>query len=284
MASGLLVIALGQATKMIPFLSPMSEVQCRKSSDFGLPTPDFGLKEYLFSIKWGIRTDTGDVTGNIIEDCRTAPIACGDCQSAFASEGEFIGCIEKILPRFIGEYDQTPPTFSAKKINGVPAYKMARQGLEVKLTPKRVKIYEFTIHNSQCTIADNLIYRVKCSAGTYIRSLVQDMAARAGSIAAASMIRRTKTNGFSVENAITLDFLEKIYNNGGAVADFLKPPDFGLDGIPVAELEHKDAVLFSNGGFIPSNGDGFRRAYSGGNFIGMGKAEGGLLKPERVIK
>lgn len=259
MASGLLVVALGEATKMIPFL------------EIGLI-----VKEYLFSIKWGTRTDTGDVTGKVLE------------------EGGRIPAVDEIaaaIPKMIGEYDQMPPAFSAKKVDGVAAYVLARKGSEPKLSPKRVSIYQLTAENGQLAIdANDLVYRVKCSVGTYVRSLVQDIIKivncqlpAVNCIGTMSMIRRTETNGFFIKDGTRLDFLENLYNNGRAVKDYLKPLDFGLDGIPVAKLETKNAILFSRGKFIPMNGDGLRRVYSGEKFVGMGILENGVLKPKRVI-
>jgi tRNA pseudouridine55 synthase len=270
MASGLLVVALGEATKMIPFIGAK-----------GGPGAE---KEYLFSIKWGIRTDTGDITGNVLEYGGRIP-AMDEIAAA--------------IPKLVGEYDQMPPAFSSKKINGVAAYVLARKGSEPKLSPKRVSIHELTIDNLQLTInVDDLIYRARCSAGTYVRALVQDIIKTVNSqlqivncklsidncVGTASMIRRTQTNGFFIKDGAGLDFLENLYNNGGAVLGFLMPLDFGLDDIPAAKLETGDAVLFSRGGFIPMIGDGFRRVYSGDKFIGIGILEQGVLKPKRVMR
>jgi tRNA pseudouridine55 synthase len=281
MASGLLIIALGEATKMIPYLSGSSEVvasECDKVGWFsprsvwseyvsGRKPPRFGAlsrdpKEYLFSIKWGTETDTGDITGAVIKSGGRIP-----------TKDE----IRAALPKFIGEYEQMPPAFSAKKIDGVPAYKLARKGAEVKLSPKKVTIYELC----PATVTDT--FRVKCGTGTYVRSLVADMAKALGTIAACSMIRRTKSNGFDIKDAVGLDFLENLYNNGG-VAKYLLPLDLGLDDIPVAGLETKDARLFQSGGFVPGSfGEGTVRVYSGDEFIGIGNAENGVLKPKRIV-
>lgn len=258
MASGLIVIALGEATKMIPFLDggDMSKA-----------------KEYLFSIKWGIQTDTGDITGNIMK------ISDPGLRPSLSETKD-------VLPGMIGEYDQMPPAFSAKKINGVPAYKLARKGADVELKPKRVRIYELEImRNAECGREDSEIFRVKCSSGTYIRSLVQDMASKVDVHATCSMIRRTQTNGFHIKDAVTLDFLENLYNNGGAIQDCLKSPDFGLDDIPVLYLDNKDSVLFQNGGFISVENTENKtvRVYSNEKFIGIGMVENGILKPKRII-
>ncbi|MDR2268760.1 MAG: tRNA pseudouridine(55) synthase TruB [Rickettsiales bacterium] len=260
MASGLIVIALGEATKMIPFLEAQG-AKCKEQS-----------KEYLFSIKWGIRTDTGDITGNIADENGKSPP---------------IDEIRKILPKLVGEYEQTPPAFSAKKLGGIPAYALARKGAPVKLKPVRILISELRIANCESE-ADDAVYIVRCGAGTYVRSLIQDIVKLVNSekfFGTASMIRRTKTNGFSIENAAALDFFEKMFNNSNALRDFLKPLDFGLADIPVAKLESGDINLFSHGGVVSvQNGDGPVRVYSGEKFIGMGEVENKRLKPKRIIK
>jgi tRNA pseudouridine55 synthase len=245
MASGLLVIALGEATKMIPFIEDKHEI-----------------KEYLFSIKWGIKTDTDDITGNIVEE--GGPIPENDK-------------ITGILSSFVGKYEQMPPAFSAKKVSGVPAYKLARKGIDVKLSPKQIEIYSIEMD-------DDNTFKMKCSVGTYVRSVVRDIATKLGTIATCSMIRRTQTNGFDIKNAVRLDFLENLSNNHGAFSDYLNAPDFGLDDIPVTKLEIKNATLFSNGGFIPMNGDGLVRVYSNDLFVGIGEISDGVLKPKRIIK
>ncbi|MDR2770313.1 MAG: tRNA pseudouridine(55) synthase TruB [Rickettsiales bacterium] len=247
MASGLLPVALGGATKMISFLE----------LDAG--------KEYLFSIRWGVRTDSGDLTGRVLEHSGGTPSDLQICRAA----AKFSGM----------EYDQAPPMFSAKKVAGVPAYVLARRGIKTELMPKRVSIFNLSF--------DSGIFFVKCGTGTYVRSLVQDIIAAINEATGqhftgtCDMIRRVFSNGFSIKIAQQLDFLEKMSNNANA-AQFLWPLDFGLDGIPVAEI--KDARLFRNGGCVlePVAEKGLVRVYSGGSFIGMGIAGRGI-RPKRVI-
>ena len=268
MASGVLVIALGEATKLIPYHASTLN-----------PHPSTLEKEYLFSIKWGVRTDTDDITGKIVEEGGKIP-----------TEGE----IEYALPKMVGEYEQVPPAFSAKKIGGIAAYKLARQGKGVKLAPKKVRIFELTRDAGSCLVspvshlaAPHAVYRVRCGTGTYVRALVRDLAAKLGTIGAASMIRRNYSDGFDIKDAAPLDFLENMYNNGGILdmAAYVRPMDFGLDGIPVLNLGEKDGAAFQNGGLCLANGEnGLTRAYSGGRFIGIGEVRGGVLKPKRVIK
>ncbi|MDR1826120.1 MAG: tRNA pseudouridine(55) synthase TruB [Rickettsiales bacterium] len=256
MASGIIVIALGEATKMIPYLELAASAKTGAACG----------KEYLFAVEWGVQTDTGDITGNVNVLERGGKIP---------TEDEIV----KIIPKFIGEMDQIPPVFSAKKIKGVPAYKLARAGkIEyaiLGLKPKRISIFDLSFNEG--------VFKVGCGAGTYIRALTSDIAKALGTVATCSMIRRTKSNGFDIENAVPLDFLENMYNNGGAVEKYLLPLDLGLDDIPVAKLETKDALKFSNGGFVPLKmEDGLVRVYER-KFIGIGKVESGVLKPKRIV-
>ena len=243
MASGTLIIALGQATKMIPYME----------SD--------NIKEYLFQIKWGIRTDTDDITGTVAEQNDRIP-----------TNEE----IAAVLSQLVGTYDQMPPDFSAKKINGVPAYKLARQGRAPTLTPKKIMIYTLTM--------DEETYCMTCSAGTYVRAVVRDLAHILAAIATTSMIRRTRTNGVGIKDAVTLDILENNRYNGNELAKYLLAPDFGLDDIPVAKIGKNEAALFENGGFVSCDlPGGLCRVYAGNRFVGMGIIDGGVLKPKRIL-
>lgn len=247
MASGLLPIALGQASKMIPYME----------SD--------KTKEYLFSVQWGFETDTLDVTGQIIKEEK----------SIIPTKTQ----VETACQKLIGEYDQIPPKYSAVHINGQRAYKLARQGKDIEIKPRKVNIYELEL------ISDNT-FRVVCSTGTYVRSLARDIAEMCGTFATVDMIRRIKTNGFDIKNSVKLDFLENLYNNGANFKEYLKPIDFGLGDIPVLNLDDNDTDFYKNGGFVKVAAgfeSGLVRVYSGDKFIGIGSFEDGFLRPKRTI-
>ena len=270
MASGLLVIALGEATKMVPYLG---------TGDRGQGTSE---KEYEFSIQWGIRTDTDDITGKIIEQNQSPVPSLQSLREACAS--------------LIGEIWQIPPAYSAVHINGQRAYELARAGKKVEIPARKVQIDDLRLLIADLSEAK---FVVQCSTGTYVRSLVQQIAEKIAPspqspvpvLATCSMIRRTRMNGFSIKNAVALDFLENLYNNGGraAIEDYLQPMDFGLGDIPVQSLSENDAKLFQNGGFIGGTGDqglgtdGLVRIYSNKKFLGIGIIESGILKPKRVL-
>ncbi|MCL1892044.1 MAG: tRNA pseudouridine(55) synthase TruB [Alphaproteobacteria bacterium] len=250
MASGLLVIALGEATKVIPYLD------------------ETATKEYEFSIQWGIRTDTDDITGKILEQNENIP-----------TEKQ----IHTVCESLIGEIWQTPPSYSAVHVGGRRAYQLARAGKSFEIPARKITIYDLKFIN-------NSKFIVRCSPGTYIRSLARDIAAKCETIAACDSIRRTHTNGFDIKNAVRLDFLENLFNNSGraGINNYLQPPDFGLGDIPVWNLNETDAKLFQNGGFIrdakrETRNAKLLRVYHNDKFIGIGFIEDCILKPNRVI-
>ena len=250
MATGVLPIALGNATKMIPFL----EEFCPRD------------KEYLFSLQFGFETDTLDVTGNIT------------MRDDFVPDSEQV---KSVLPKFIGNIMQVPPAFSAVHIDGRRAYELARKGAAPEMPPRSVDIYELELLGID---GKSWHFRVRCAAGTYVRSLGRDIALACGAHATVDMIRRTRTGCFTVENAVKLDFLENLVNNGADVSKYLASVDSGLGGIPVLNLTDKAVDLYKNGGFIDWNGaNGTYRVYSGKDFVGIGVVSCGVLRPKRTI-
>lgn len=250
MASGVLPIAIGDATKMIPFVEEISP----------------NVKEYLFSLQFGFETDTLDITGRAIARNDIVP-----------SESDVLG----VLPKLIGKISQVPPQYSAVHIDGKRAYDAARQGRAVEIPPRDVEIYELEF----CGIQDkSWHFRVRCSRGTYVRSIARDIAKLCGTIATVDMIRRTQSGGFDIKSAVKLDFLENLFNNSASIDENLMPVDFGLGDIPVLNLIDKDAEFYKNGGFITvAAGDGMYRVYNNDLFIGIGVARGGNLRPKRTI-
>lgn len=250
MASGVLPVAIGNATKMIPFLEELSPQK----------------KEYMFSVQFGFETDSLDITG--IETART---------DEFPTEQD----IKNAIPQFIGEISQTPPIFSAVHVNGVRAYKLARSGQMPEIAPRKVIIYDLKLLNFDGKSAS---FIMSCAPGTYVRSVARDIAHMCGSLCTVDMIRRTETGFFSIKNAVTLDFLENMVNNGTRPDEYLGAVDSGLGGIPVLNLPDKAVCLYKNGGFINTGGaDGLRRVYSDNVFIGIGVVESGVLRPKRTI-
>lgn len=174
MATGVLIVAAGRpATRMFDVLHKKS-------------------KEYVAEFKFGIDTDTLDTTGKILFSDGPVP------------EEE---SVKNALPGFIGKLMQTPPAYSAKNVNGVKAYTLARRGEEVTLPPKEVEVHEFELISK--TVPDTYKFRIKCGGGTYIRSLARDLGAALNTKCVMSSLIRTESAGFLLENAVTLEELEK---------------------------------------------------------------------------
>jgi len=250
MASGVLPVAIGNATKMIPFV----EEFCDRT------------KEYFFDVQFGFETDTLDITGREIARTDIVPKE----EKVRSVLCEFIGCIIQI-----------PPAYSAVHISGVRAYELAREGKNPEIPPRSVDVYGLELIETDGKIWK---FRMSCAPGTYVRSMARDIAKACGTVATVTMIRRTKTSGFTIKNAVTLDFLENLFNNGGDVSKYLMPMDSGLGDIPVLNLDAAACHLYKNGGFIGGVfNNGMHRIYCGKDFIGIGTVESGLLRPKRTI-
>ncbi|MBL4871116.1 MAG: tRNA pseudouridine(55) synthase TruB, partial [Robiginitomaculum sp.] len=194
LASGILPIALGDATKTVPFLVE-------------------AVKIYEVEIKWGERTTTLDAEGEVE--------AASDVRPTRAQ-------IEDALPEFIGEISQIPPAFSAIKIDGKRAYDLARAGVEIEMKARTVRIDSLEVLE---TTKDTAILRVTCGKGTYIRSLARDLAHALGTEGYALNLRRTAVGPFIQNTALTLDELEEL-GHKGRVLDVLLSVSTALDDIP----------------------------------------------------
>ena len=250
MASGVLPLAIGNATKMIPFIEEFVA----------------NRKEYLFGLKFGVNTDSLDITGNITETNNLIP-----------TEEE----VKSVCGNFIGITEQIPPAYSAIHVNGKRAYEMARNGENIEMKPREITIYELEYLGKT---DEEYNFRVLCERGTYVRSLVRDIAKYCGAIATTTYIKRTMTNGFLLKNAVKLDFLENLVHNGGDANEYLLSSDCALGDIPVINLSDEEAKLYKNGGFIKTDEtDGFKRIYADNKFIGIGYVKKGQIRPKRTL-
>lgn len=251
MASGVLPIAIGAATKMIPFVE-----EIRSST-----------KEYLFFVQFGFETDTLDITGKEVARTDIVP-----------SKEDVLS----VLPNLIGDIEQIPPMYSAIHIDGRRAYELARQGrVADDIAPRNVHIDALDLIEID---GNSWTFRVRCSRGTYVRSIARDIAKLCGTVATVDMIRRTESIGFGIKDTVQLDFLENLVNNVADFKEILKPTDYGLGDIPVQNLDDEQTVLYKNGGFIETGSqDGLRRVYAGSDFIGVGTVADGVLRPKRTI-
>ena len=209
LASGVLPIALGEATKL-----------CGRMLG--------ATKGYEFTISFGTETDTLDAEG--------AAVATSDVRPTLDE-------VEAVLPRFTGEIDQMPPAYSALKIGGKPAYARARAGEEVALKPRRVTIHELIVKDAS---ADSVTLSATVSKGTYVRSLARDIAHALGTVGHITYLRRTRAGPFRLESAISLDFLEQAAK-ARRLTETVLPLTAALDDIPALPVTPDQARLLRYG-------------------------------------
>ncbi|WP_396594880.1 tRNA pseudouridine(55) synthase TruB [Brevundimonas sp. R86498] len=259
LASGILPIALGEATKTVPF---MMEAQ----------------KVYRFTINWGVSTDSLDREGEIVGRSDVRPP---------------VEAVRAALPAFIGEIDQTPPRYSAIKVDGQRAYDLAREGADFELESRRV-----TIHSAEVTDApdaDHVELTIRTGKGVYVRSLARDLAVMLGAEGHVSALRRERVGPFSVENAVTLDFLTDLVHRDAALEGLL-PVSTALDDIPELAITEQDAFSLRQGRpivLLPRQvetlksrlRDGSRTvsAFQGQTLVALGQLRAGRLEPDRVF-
>ncbi len=247
LASGLLLVLFGEATK---FSGPLLAAD----------------KEYAATLRLGERTSTGDAEGEVVE---TKPFA--------ASEAELLA----VLGTFHGTIEQIPPMYSALKRDGVPLYKLARRGQEVERPARRVSISLLEVVRF---VPPELELRIRCSKGTYIRTLAEDIGGALGSTAHLSALRRTASGRFHIRDAVTLDALERMPQ--GERAARLVPLAGLLTEFPPARLDSAAEARFRNGQALqlPGLGQGVCAVYGPqGGVIGLGLADAhGVLRPMRL--
>jgi tRNA pseudouridine55 synthase len=256
-ATGVLVVLLGRATRLAQFLSGAE-------------------KEYEAVIRLGYATDTGDATGKRID---AGANITTETQRHTEVHGEEI---ESALASLRGEIEQTPPMYSAKKIEGKKLYELARRGKEVERKPVRVTVKQFEAqmhdgsllkHNEDGTC--DLAARVVCSAGTYVRSLAEAVGERLGIGAHVFELRRTRAGEFKIEDAISLERLNELAESG-TVEQALISPDAALAHLPAVELSPDDVPRVQQGIDLRVEGEGASR-WSDGQRVRMRSANGDLI-------
>ena len=258
MASGVLPLAFGEATKTLSYAVNKT-------------------KKYKFTIRWGEARDTDDLEGNII---------------GTSDERPSVSAIQNILKRFIGEVNQVPPAYSAVKISGQRAYKLARAGKDVVLKPRPVFIEDLKLMNILST--EEACFQLCCGKGVYVRSLARDLARALGTVGCVSNLRRTQVGNFSEKDAISLDQL-KILGHKEAVASKLLPVETVLDDIPALVLTEEEAKIVKNGIAIPliqlaKSKQALKIGVATpfyticqGKIISLAKIESGRVTPYRVL-
>jgi len=259
LATGVLPIALGEATKTVSFMM------------------DAG-KTYRFTIAWGRTTTTLDREGETSAASDVRPTA----DEAAAA-----------LPAFIGEIDQVPPAFSAIKVEGERAYDLARAGQTVELAARRVVIHDARVTGAPD--ADHVEIEIDCGKGVYVRALVRDLAERLGACGHVSALRRTRVGPFTEARAITLENLEDLGHKPGFL-EVLLPVETALDDIPELAVTAEDAFRLKQGRpivLVPRQVDDLRSRLSagtrtvsvlaGGTLVALCEMRMGRLEPARVF-
>jgi tRNA pseudouridine55 synthase len=206
MATGVLLVCLGRATRVTEYLM---------ASD----------KTYRATVRLGVETDTHDADGQVLA---TRPVD--------ADESD----VRRVLARFVGEIDQVPPMYSALKREGKPLYKLARKGLAVERAPRGVVIHEITLRAWQ---PPDLAIDVRCSPGTYVRSLAHDVGAALGCGAHLSQLTRLASGSFTLDDAVTLQDLAGLES----LSSLLRPLDAALQGLPPVTLDTDQAQCILTG-------------------------------------
>ncbi len=256
LASGALPIALGDATKTVPFVQD-------------------GAKLYRFTVRWGADTDSDDADGNVVATSDVRP-----------SRAE----IEAALPAFTGEIMQRPPAYSAIKIGGERAYDLAREGETVELAERPVTITRIAVVDMPD--ADHTVLEAECGKGTYVRSLARDLAHRLGTRGHVSALRRLSVGPFDDRTLMPLEALITAREEGPAsgLDRFLMPIGMALTALPEVVIPRNDLprlmrgqpVLLRGAG-IPAAADPVHATY-GGRSVAIGAIERGEFHPRRVFK
>jgi tRNA pseudouridine55 synthase len=209
MATGILAIALGEATKTVPYAMDADKV-------------------YRFTATWGESRDTDDAQGEVTGTSASRPTATE---------------IEAMLPRFTGILSQTPPAYSAIKVGGERAYDLARDGETVVLEPRNVEVFEARLLNA---VQDSAEFEIRCGKGTYVRSWVRDIAVTLGTLGHVSALRRARLGSWEEKDAVQLDTLSPFMHSPAAFG-YLRPLSTALDGIPALAVSGPDTVRIRSG-------------------------------------
>ncbi len=247
LASGILPVAFGEATKTVPFVQD-------------------GEKAYRFAVRWGAESNTDDSDGEITKTSEKRP-----------EPGE----IERLLPQFIGEILQTPPQFSAIKIAGERAYDLARGGEQVELKPRAVTIHSLTIESST---PEETVFFMECGKGAYVRAIARDLGRLIGCYGHVTALRRTRVGPFLEDDSFTLDEIEGQGMAADALlsveAGLSELPCVVVDRDTAARLRRGGSVVL-RGRDAPHGGIVY--AACGGVPVAFGEVVEGALVPSRVF-
>jgi tRNA pseudouridine55 synthase len=259
LATGILPIALGEATKTVPFLVDAD-------------------KAYRFTLAWGVTTATYDREGEVIAESDVRPTAAE---------------VEAALPAFVGEISQVPPAYSAIKVDGERAYDLARAGETVELAARIVTVHSARV--AEVPDPDHITLEIECGKGTYVRAIARDLAAMLGACGHVSALRRTRVGGFTEQSAVTLELLEDL-GYEARQSELLLPVETALDDIPELAVTAEDAFRLKQGRaivLVPRQVEAVKArlkpgsrtvsAMAGGSIVALCEMRAGRLEPSRVF-
>jgi len=257
LASGALPIALGEATKTVPFVMD-------------------GRKLYRFTIRWGEERDTDDAEGRVVSTSKERPSP---------------EAVHALLPSYTGLIQQIPPRYSAIKIEGERAYDLARDGEQVELAARPVEIGRLELVN--VPDRDHAVLEAECGKGTYVRSLARDLGRALGCFGHVSALRRAAVGPFTQETMISLEQLEALCHRAasgeGSLADALMPVETALDDIPALAVSRADAARLQRGQAVLLRGrdaPNFRGTVYvtvSGQLLALAELDRGEIVPKRVF-
>jgi tRNA pseudouridine55 synthase len=247
-ATGLLPILIGEATKLTPYLVDLD-------------------KEYVATVRLGVTTETQDLSGAVLE---TRPVPALD-----------EAAIEAGLAPFVGVIRQVPPMFSALRKGGKRLYELARQGVEVEREPREVRVDSIRLESMSLP---DLVIRIRCGKGTYVRTLAADLGATLGCGAALAGLVRTRVGPYALDDAASWDEVREA-RSGERLWARLLPPDTALGALAEVRLDAAGARAFVHGQAVPVEGRaaGLRRVYGPEGLLGVGQGLGDRVKPERLL-
>jgi len=257
LASGMLPVALGEATKTVPFVMD-------------------GRKLYRFTVHWGEERDTDDADGQVTTTSDRRPVRAD---------------IEALLPRFTGTISQVPPRFSAIKVDGERAYDLARDGATVDLEARPVDIHHLALVN--IVDADRAEFIAECGKGTYVRALARDMGRILGCYGHIASLRREAVGPFDLDELISLEHLTALCHRAAAgegnLAEALLPVETALDDIPALAVSRADAARLQRGQAVLLRGrdapifHGAVYVTAAGQLIPLAEVDRGEIVPKRVF-
>jgi tRNA pseudouridine55 synthase len=255
LASGLLPIALGEATKTVPFVMD-------------------GRKIYRFTVRWGEERDTDDAEGRATQTSAERPTA---------------EAIRALIPRFSGLIEQVPPRFSAVKIDGERAYDLARDGAVVELAPRPIEIHHLEL--LETPDADHGVLAAECGKGTYVRALARDVGRALGCFGHVVALRRTAVGPFTEQIATSLEALQRMTQPGADIVagPAILPVDAGLAALPALRVSTADAGRLARGQAVLLRGrdapvmEGWVSVSAHGGLVALAQVEKGELRPRRIF-